>query len=144
MFEGFWGLSADGAIAKPFLKGSQRQSLKCSDALEGTGWYRGSLTVSDFIHFHMVFFPSEHIACWWSVEDHLKPCGWHRTNRRCFALPGDPKLEESLVVDVWDSSHGWDVRNEAWRVWLLRKNEKCVWSRCIAHVISTGVTGSLR
>ena len=31
------------------------------------------------------------------------------------------KLEESLVVDVWDSSHGWDVRNEAWRVWLLRK-----------------------
>ena len=54
------------------------------------------------------------------------------------------KLEESLVVDVWDSSHGWDVRNEAWRVWLLRKNEKCVWSRCIAHVILTGVTGSLR
>ena len=62
MFEGFWGFSADGAITKPFLKGSQRQSLKCSEALEGTGCYRGE---SDSFRFHTfslkVFFPSEHI-----------------------------------------------------------------------------------
>ena len=134
-------LKLDGAIAKPFLKGNQIFRLF------GTG---GSLAVS--YNFTWCFFPSEHIACWWSV--------------RCFALLGDPKtggvvgggclrLKSWLVCQkrrkkeefqpcFWSFLHVSTQKHEELGCWENAWKNICAWSRCIAHVMSTGVTGSLR
>lgn len=112
---------------------------------DGTG---GSLTVSDFIHFHWRCFSQVNIS-----TNRMLVIGSRSSQAMWVTWKKSKVLRSSWWPKNWRSRWWWmsetqvmagmpETKHEEFGCW--EKNDTCVWSRCIAHVISTGVTGSLR